>query len=205
MARDDGECITPGCIFQHPVHELHGRGSRPRKKDGEERKRERENSVSVSSAARGLVYSCASDDNVHEALNLPLLPLHPRAGSRRGSFFGSFCRCIISYSIPSAVRSPSCVALRFVLSSSPALFSSSSSSALPSSTFLLLLFFLLLLYLLFLRSVSAFWPFFSTICSCFMHAGVPSRRGESTRIIRDASSHEDTSENEENECLYTDN
>lgn len=55
-----------GCIFQHPVHGLRGCGESEREKERGE--------LGLSDAARGLVYSRASDDNVHAALNLPLLP-----------------------------------------------------------------------------------------------------------------------------------
>lgn len=122
------------------------------------RKRARERrKADLVPAARGLVYSRASDDNVHAALNLSLLPPSLREpGSPRfpfSSFFFTFALYHIPF-LPSYV--PECrVALRPVL-----------------SAFLTLS--------LFSASAASIFCFFFRLCSYFMHAGVSSRRGEST-------------------------
>lgn len=85
-----------------------------------ERARERKSELGLSDAARGLVYSRASDDNVHAALNLPLLPPSSRELGRGGSpplFFSSFLFTFALYHIPflPSYVPECCVALRSAL------------------------------------------------------------------------------------------
>lgn len=80
-----------------------------------------ESELGLSDAARGLVYSRASDDNVHAALNLPLLPPSSRELGRCGSpfppFFSSFLFTFALYHIPflPSYVPECCVALRSAL------------------------------------------------------------------------------------------
>lgn len=84
-----------------------------------ESERERKSELGLSDAARGLVYSRASDDNVHAALNLPLLPPSSRELGRGGSppFFSSFLFTFALYHIPflPSYVPECCVALRSAL------------------------------------------------------------------------------------------
>lgn len=130
---------------------------------------EEERGFGPSNVARGLVYSRASDDNVHAALNLSLLPPSSREpGSRFPSLSFLFFTLALYHIpfLPSYV--PECrVAAR------------------PRPPRLLHPFFLLSFVcvdLLFL---------FPSLCSYFIRAGVSSRRGESAHITRDTSSYGD--------------
>lgn len=125
-----------------------------------------ESELSFSNVARGLVYSRASDDNVHAALNLPLSPPSSREPGRGGALFRRSFLPLHYIIFHSFRRTFPSVASRRAPPPSPSPFSFSSPSSV--STFL-----------------------FPSLCSYFMRAGVSSRRGESTRITRDASSHED--------------
>jgi len=132
-------------------------------------------SLVLSNAARGLVYSCASDDNVHAALNLPLLPPSSREPGRGGSLFH-----------------PSFLPLHYIIFHS--FRRTFPSVALRSALFALTLFFLfsfVCVDLLFL---------FSSFCSYFMRAGVPSRRGESMKVET-----RQQGMRRYKECLYIDN
>lgn len=143
--------------------------------------KERKSELGLGDAARGLVYSRASDDNVHAALNLPLLPPSSRELGRGGFplffFIVPFYLCIISYSIPSVVRSR--VLRRAALRPPRLLLPSPFSFSSPSF-------------------VSAFYFFFRLFALTLYAPVTPldSRRKYNSR---------DTSSHTENGCLCTDN
>lgn len=163
-----------------------------KERGGRKQETERVSSVSVSSVARGLVYSRASDDNVHAALNLPLLP-PPAAGRVAVRLSFSFLFALALYHIPFL---PSCVPeLRRVALRPLRLLRLSPSSL------------LLLLFLLFFVCVGLLPIFFDYLlllyacrCPLFLYAerrerAYNSRRGQPRKIRRRV----------ENECLYTGN
>lgn len=164
-------------------------------------------SVSVSSAA-ALVYSRASDDNVHAALNLPLLPPPVHPADRSLSFlslhyiiFHPFRRSFLRVASPCSASFTS-VFFIFIFSSSS---SSSSSDSSPSVSFPLLSCFVSCIGFLFSTSTPPFYLFFSP-CSYFMRAGVSSPSGRTLpRITRNARDRAVRRTGVENECLCTDN
>lgn len=126
-----------------------------------ERARERKSELGLSDAARGLVYSRASDDNVHAALNLPLLPPSSRELGRGGSpllFFHRFFLPLHYIIFHSFRRTFLSVASRCAPPSSPSF---------AITIFFLFSFVCVDLLLLF--------PF---LCSYFIRAGVSSRLAE---------------------------